>query len=99
MTAAGKKPGWAFWTTLVLVGVPVLYVASFGPACWIVSRTPEQCFQSEVYLPIGWMISHSPSWIGGALKAYAAVGVPSGSRIYVDDGNVDGGGTSVIEIP
>lgn len=29
-----------FWPLLiaVLVGLPVLYVASFGPACWILSR-------------------------------------------------------------
>ncbi|HEY3966434.1 MAG TPA: hypothetical protein VGM05_17870, partial [Planctomycetaceae bacterium] len=29
-----KKPGWTFWTTVVLLSSPVLYVLSFGPACW-----------------------------------------------------------------
>jgi hypothetical protein len=33
-----KKPGWAFWAAVVLVALPVLYVLSFGPACWISSR-------------------------------------------------------------
>src|SRR5437868_5112684 len=33
-----KKPGWAFWTT-VMFSLPVLYVLSFGPACWISSRS------------------------------------------------------------
>jgi hypothetical protein len=28
-----KKPGWAFWTTMILVSLPVLYVASWGPVC------------------------------------------------------------------
>ena len=31
-----KKPGVAFWATVVVV-VLVLYVASFGPVCWLVS--------------------------------------------------------------
>ena len=33
----GKQPGVAFWAT-VMVLLPVLYVASIGPACWISSR-------------------------------------------------------------
>ena len=33
MTEPRKKPGWVFWTVVALM-VPVLYVASFGPACW-----------------------------------------------------------------
>jgi hypothetical protein len=38
MTPSRKKPGVAFWATVVVV-VLVLYVASFGPACWLSSRT------------------------------------------------------------
>jgi len=32
MTSARKKPGVAFWATVVL-SLPIVYVASFGPAC------------------------------------------------------------------
>ena len=32
-----KKPLWP-WIVGLLIGLPVLYVASFGPACWISSR-------------------------------------------------------------
>jgi hypothetical protein len=32
-----KKPGVAFWATVALV-VPLLYAASFGPACWLTSH-------------------------------------------------------------
>lgn len=31
------RPGWP-WIAATVVGVPVLYVASFGPACWSTSR-------------------------------------------------------------
>jgi len=32
-----KKALWP-WTLALLIGLPVLYVASFGPACWASSR-------------------------------------------------------------
>jgi hypothetical protein len=33
-----KKPGVAFWATVAVVVVLMLYVLSLGPACWITSR-------------------------------------------------------------
>jgi hypothetical protein len=39
MTPAREKPGVAFWTTVVVVVVLVGYPLSFGPACWVTSRT------------------------------------------------------------
>jgi hypothetical protein len=33
-----KKPGVAFWLTIGLIGLPFLYVLSFGPACWLVGQ-------------------------------------------------------------
>jgi hypothetical protein len=29
-----RRERWAKWTLAVVVGLLVLYVASFGPACW-----------------------------------------------------------------
>ena len=37
MTSDRKKPGVAFWATVVLV-VVLSYPLSFGPACWIAAR-------------------------------------------------------------
>src|SRR6266478_6093011 len=34
MNTDRKKPGVTFWATLVVVAL-VLYVLSFGPACWL----------------------------------------------------------------
>jgi hypothetical protein len=33
-----RRERWAKWTFAVLIGLPVLYVLSFGPWCWILSR-------------------------------------------------------------
>jgi hypothetical protein len=38
MTSDRKKPGVAFWATVVVV-VLLAYPISFGPACWISSQT------------------------------------------------------------
>src|SRR5262245_66586319 len=32
-----RKPFWP-WIVALLIGLPVLYVASFGPACWLADR-------------------------------------------------------------
>src|SRR5262245_58182549 len=38
MTSGRNTPSAAFWATVVVVGV-LLYPLSFGPACWVASRT------------------------------------------------------------
>lgn len=30
-----RRERWAKWTLGLVIGLPVLYVASFGPACWL----------------------------------------------------------------
>jgi hypothetical protein len=53
MTASGKKPGVAFWATVVLVAIFVVYPLSFVPACWISSRVqPSGRAVSAIYRPV-----------------------------------------------
>jgi hypothetical protein len=33
-----RKPLWP-WIVALLIGLPVLYVVSFGPACWVSSQS------------------------------------------------------------
>ena len=37
MSEPEKKPFWP-WIVVLLIGLPALYIFSFGPACWISSR-------------------------------------------------------------
>ena len=55
MDTPRKKPGFVFWATVVLA-VPVLYVLSWGPACWIISRTGGEDALGAVYRPIWWAL-------------------------------------------
>ena len=69
-----RKALWP-WIVAVLIGLPVLYVASFGPACWVTSWT-RQGYEAVpvVYRPIVWIWNHSPPAVGIALDWYARVG-------------------------
>jgi hypothetical protein len=40
MSETKNKPGLAFWATVVVFGLLVLYPLSVGPAFWIVGRKP-----------------------------------------------------------
>src|SRR5215471_11208257 len=86
MSTSRKKPGWAFWTTVAVVGLPLLYVASFGPTCWISSRTGFGAEAAGVfYWPLTWkMRSETLQYLKGdiphsgricnALEWYAELG-------------------------
>jgi len=82
-----KKPGVAFWTTVVLAVVLLGYPASFGPACWIDSRIgPLYVNRTSVYGPLMLLSERTP----GALRllaAYAAFGMKDGIRIHFWYGN------------
>ena len=34
-----RRERWAKWTLALAVGLPTIYIATFGPACWVSSRT------------------------------------------------------------
>jgi hypothetical protein len=55
MTTPRKKPGVAFWATVVVVAV-LMYPISFGPACWVsLRKNAGGRLVGAVYYPILWM--------------------------------------------
>jgi hypothetical protein len=78
-----KKPGVAFWATVVVVGLPVLYVLSFGPACWWLSKPPPPGYSAigdtrtapQFYWPIGWLAMKDPRWSRKIIFWYATRGI------------------------
>jgi hypothetical protein len=82
-----RRERWAKWALGVLVGLPVLYVGSFGPACWWLSHplsndgfagnitdTDTDPHAPRIFRPIGWTIAYGPEWLSGALRWYALMG-------------------------
>ena len=48
-----RRERWAKWRLVAVVGLPALYVASFGPACWVSSHTNSTArVVSIVYEPL-----------------------------------------------
>ena len=77
MTSSPKKPGMAFWATVVVV-VGLVYVLSIGPACWLTSRLNTGAeFVPIVYRPITLFIVGSNGHLspaGRAIRWYSSIG-------------------------
>jgi hypothetical protein len=78
MTSDRNKPGVAFWATVVVVALPLIYVLSFGPACWISSHSGIGVYAlPKVYRPILEAMSSSRS-VADLCNSYAKAGARSG---------------------
>jgi heme/copper-type cytochrome/quinol oxidase subunit 4 len=70
-----RKHGWPFWFAVVFVVLPLLYVASFGPACWISSRTVHgPAIVNVAYQPVMLLVM-SNTGLGRRLTRYATFAV------------------------
>jgi hypothetical protein len=87
-----RKERWAKWTLAGMVGVPVLYVASFGPVCWINARRGTAPVLPRIYLPIGWAMKHSEI-IAKTVLSYGGIGMKSGEAVLVPIGHAPNGET------
>jgi hypothetical protein len=78
MNEERKKPGVAFWATVVVVVVLVAYPLSFGPACWLTSRTRVGVrLIPAVYRPLIWASladGRGATPIGAVLVWYTELG-------------------------
>ncbi len=73
-----------FW--IVAIAAPALYIASFGPACWISSRVqPDGTVVNAVYPQLVRMMWHRSS-LGyeSLLWRYVTVGHASGDKYGID---------------
>ncbi len=73
-----RRERWAKWTLAVTLSLPVLYVASFGPTCWISSRTGiGSRAVAVVYQPMLRLCMRN-TYLGDAFLWYAAIGTRNG---------------------
>ena len=76
MRTINRRERWAKWTLAAAVGVPALYVVSFGPACWISSQTLDRVDRIEaqtlnmIYQPILSLAWNGPSIVKGPARWY-----------------------------
>ncbi|MBS0266151.1 MAG: hypothetical protein JSS02_29750 [Planctomycetes bacterium] len=76
-----RREHWARWSLITWIVMPVSYVASFGPACWVVGG--DESFDSklsELYTPIGFLSWKSPA-MKAFFSAYGRWGCPSEAQV------------------
>ena len=88
-----KKPTTAFWISVALVMALVGYPLSFGPACWLASRTGTGTAVEITYYPLAWIWGFGPDPLKDVFWWYAHVGaiddwmiaptVSAGTRLVV----------------
>ena len=71
MKRSGKRPGVAFWATVVVVVLLVAYPLSFGPACWLADSglLPEKP-AIHCYRPLIRAVVYDYPIVGPALHWY-----------------------------
>jgi hypothetical protein len=77
MTPDRKKPGVAFWASVVLV-VGLAYPLSIGPAGWITSRAGFPSAVPTAYRPILLAVDSAPGPVQRFVYRYADVFAPRG---------------------
>jgi len=76
-----KKSVWP-WLAALLIGVPLLYVASFGPACWLTSQ-PDGKYDKPhpamiVYVPLAYTAGQR-NVMSRPMYRWMALFVPAGN--------------------
>jgi len=68
-----KKPLWP-WIVALLIGLPVLYVASFGPACWLMHRgVVTRRTSGWLFAPVERTMIRGPEWVSSSLFWYSTL--------------------------
>ena len=61
------------WIVALLIGLPVLYVASFGPACWLADRYASAWnVVWDVYYPLAAVTERGPARLSNALMEHSS---------------------------
>ncbi len=96
-----QRERWAKWTLAATILLPAFYVLSFGPACWIATRThaDDAKLFAVVYWPMWWAIRREASVVSDILAMYAVIGMRPGASLQIpSDGRLDVGESEVTEI-
>ena len=83
-----RRERWAKWTLAAAIGTPALYVASFGPACWVSSRMnteSEAPVISIVYRPLTWTFAEA-QWVNAPVPTKSEVALRNYASLLAKQG-------------
>ena len=92
-----RRERWAKWTlAVVTIGLPAVYLASFGPACWLTAQPLENNLQCDgwntpprfmlIYWPFGITLNKTDSPMKTAIKWWATFGIGQSDAAVVPFG-------------
>jgi hypothetical protein len=91
-----KKPGVAFWATVVVVMLVLAYPIGFGPAVWLTVRTNStKSVVERLYWPVLWAYADGPVWAQDPIRRYGGLGMPKRGHVLFDFTGPDGRGYAV----
>jgi len=74
---------WAKWTAATLpIVLPLLYVFSFGPACWVAASNMENGQAHPIYWLIGASIPSERTVWGDFVLWWGKLGIPAGYAVW-----------------
>lgn len=84
-----RRERWAKRTAIAMACLPILYVLSFGPACWM-AAAPRVAGRSDVprmwmrfYFPIGGLIHHTRTENTNLVRQWITLGSRQSGRVIV----------------
>jgi len=87
-----RRERWAKWRLSVVVALPVLYLASFGPACWLRGRDLMSwerfalCYRPIIFAdqagPMNEAVLEIAMWCGGGEAASSVVEIRIVEKYY-----------------
>jgi len=90
MNEKRKKRVWP-WIVALVISLPVVYVASFGPGCWIAGRIPGMSQRLLViYRPLDRAAWDLPDSVSESLDWYGGLFLPDDQMLWCGAGNENG---------
>jgi hypothetical protein len=80
------RPGWAFWTVVIALMLPVFYCGALGPAAWCSSRLGGAEAVILMYRPLTGAAEDRP-WLKHAIAWYSELGAAGGWIWEFEPGN------------
>jgi len=79
-----RRERWARWTALSLpIVLPLLYVFSFGPACWLAANDTQTGHAHSIYWLVGASVPSEHTLWGDFVFWWGKLGIPDGHSVWV----------------
>jgi hypothetical protein len=79
-----RRERWAKWMLAgIVIGLPGLYVGSFGPACWVTANEEQSAHLPLIYWPIGASVPSERTIWGDFVFWWGKLGIPYGHSVWV----------------